>query len=286
MTRRGNQRSPTAMTTPTLIQATFFDSVIIMSTQETSTAAIKGRNPLTFRWSHQAWLHRTLVKIYNGFFSLVPFGIKYGIGKSLRKNKFPYKLIKTGSTLVQIGAPVDTLKAGRSRGMYFSLFNGPTGKTVIIEPAGQSEEMFTAIAAKQGRSDIVVCRSGAWDEKKNLKIYSDPKHPATNFTEGTVDYDAQRLSEYDVFEVECDTVDNLLRNHGITSVDLLSITTNGAEVQILAGMKETLAHGVQYICLAMHEHLSELPGLMKELGYEEFAFDDRGVTWRKIGSAS
>ncbi|TWT80860.1 hypothetical protein CA13_23060 [Planctomycetes bacterium CA13] len=245
------------------------------------TAKTKSRNPFTFKWSHRAWLHRFLVKIYNGIFAMIPFKMKYGIGRMLRKNKFPYQLIKPGSTLVQIGAPVDTLKAGRSRGLYFSLFNGPTGKTVIIEPASESEKAFNQLAKTHGMSDIVFCRSGAWNEKKQLKIYSDPKHPATNFTEGTVDYDAKRLSEFSVFEVPCDTVDNLLRPIELDNIDVLSITTNGAEVEILEGMKETLEKGVTFICLATHKHLSNIPEMMEKLGYQEYAFDDRGVTYQR-----
>lgn len=239
------------------------------------------RNPITFKWSHRAWLHRTLVKIYNGFFSLVPFSWKYSFGRALRKNKYPYKLIQPGATLVQIGAPVDTLRAGRSRGMYFSLFNGPTGKTVIIEPAAASQASFEKIAAQRGLKDIVFCLSGAWNEKTNLKIYSDPKHPATNFTEGTVDYSPERIAEFDVFEIPCDTVDNLLAPLNLGPIDILSITTNGAEVEILAGMKQTLTKGIKYICLATHAHLSDIPQQMENLGYSTYALDDRGVTYVK-----
>ena len=242
----------------------------------------RGKNPWTFKWSHQAWLHRFLVKIYNGVFAVIPFSLKYGIGRALRKNNYPYCLIKPGSTLVQIGAPVDTLKAGRSRGMYFSLFNGPTGKTVLIEPAEASERAFKKIAKTQGRDDILFCQSGAWNERKILRIYYDPKHPATNFTEGTVDLSEHNLDRYEILEVPCDTVDNLLAPHNVGPVDILSITTNGAEVEILEGMKRTLGTGIEFICLAYHEHLSQLPKIMDDLGYKQFALDDRGATYRRV----
>lgn len=250
------------------------------STNNVNDERPKGSNPRTFKWSHRAWLHRFSVKIYNSAFSVVPFRAKYAWGRYLRQNKFPYKLIQPGSTLVQIGAPTDTLHAGRSRGMYFSLLNGPTGKTVIIEPASASEEAFKEIAEAQNLKDLIFCCSGAWNEKKNLKIYSDPKHPATNFTEGTVDYDEKRVSEFDVFEVPCDSVDNLLRPLNLGPIDLLSITTNGAEVEILQGMQETISKGVKFICLATHKHLSDIPKIMTDLGYKEYAYDDRGVTYR------
>lgn len=242
----------------------------------------KSRNPLTFKWSHRAWLHRSLVKIYNGCLSTVPFGIKYNIGKKLRRNQFPYKLIQPGSTVVQIGAPRDTLRAGRSRGMYFSLFNGPTGKTVIIEPASASEEAFNQFKLTRGLDDLIFVKSGAWNEEKLLKLYVDPAHPATNFTEGTVEYDTDRLAEFDVIEIPVKTVDQIMQECGIEKIDLISMTTNGAEIEILEGMTRMLSRGIPYVCIALHTHRGDFEAMMKNYSYETFAYDDRGITYRKI----
>ena len=256
-------------------------STLQESTQSTAAAAGPiNRLPFRFRWSHRGKLHRILVKIYNSCAKACPFGIKYGIGKARRKNWYPYKLIKPGSTVVQIGAPRDTLLAGRSRGMYFSLFNGPKGKTVVIEPAKESETAFNRFKERHGLEDLIFLRSGAWNERKNLKLYVDPSHPATNFTEGTVDYEPDRLAQFDVIEIPCNTVDDLLGQVDIEQVDLLSMTTNGAEIEILQGMSNTLKRGVRYICLARHLHLGDLAQVMESYGYEEFAYDDRGVTYR------
>ena len=249
---------------------------------QVDTSGPVNTQPLRFRWSHRAKLHRVLVKTFNAVVGLCPFTLKYAIGKRLRRDKFPYKLIKPGSTVVQIGAPRDTLVAGRSRGMYFSLFNGCTGKTVIIEPAETSQTAFLARKAKHKLDDLIFLCSGAWNEETELKLFVDPSHPATNFTEGTVDYDADRLAEFEQINIPCNTVDNLLRDASIDHVDMLSMTTNGAEIEILEGMTESLARGIEYICLAGHLHLGDLKKLMLSHGYEEFAFDDRGVTYRRI----
>jgi FkbM family methyltransferase len=239
------------------------------------------RKPIKYSWSHRLWIHRFLVKIYNALARCIPFGIKYPIGKFRRRNRYPYRLIRPGTVVVQIGAPVDTLGAGRSRAMYFSLFNGPTGKTVIVEPARESADAFQAIARMRGNKDIAFICAGAWSARVNLTVYFDPKHPATNFTEGTVDYPPERLAEFQKVSIPCDTIDNLLSAHGIGPVDLLSITTNGAEVEILNGMRNTLQAGVEYICLALHNHCGDMAQVMANLGYDEFAFDDRGITYRK-----
>lgn len=257
-----------------------------MNVQVEAKAKLVNRKPIKYSWSHRLWLHRFLVRVYNALAQYVPFGIKYAIGKWRRRNRYPYRLIKPGSVLVQIGAPVDTLRAGRSRAMYFSLFNGPTGRTVIIEPARESADAFRAIARKRGLEDIIFFCVGAWSARVNLTVYFDPKHPATNFTEGTVDYPPERLAEFQKISIPCDTVDNLLSQHGIQQVDLLSITTNGAEVEILNGMRGALEIGIEYVCLALHSHCGDLKQQMADLGYDEFAFDDRGITYRRRPSST
>lgn len=238
--------------------------------------------PLRYRWSHHLWIHRILVRFYNAVVAFVPFGIKYGIGKSLRRNKFPYCLIDQGKvkTTVQIGAPRDTLRAGRSRAAYFSLFN-KGGGTIVIEPDPASKLAFEGLTQKGKLRDLRFYESGAWSEKKDVKLYVNPSHPATNFTEGTVDYGDRNLDEYEVVHVPCDTVDNILTNLDVDKVDLISMTTNGAEVEILQGMRDTLAKGVTYICVAKHDHLKGYTDFLESLDYRLLSYDDRGFTYIK-----
>lgn len=249
--------------------------------EETLTKPVNNL-PLKYRWSHRLWIHRILVKSFNLIASFIPFNIKYAIGKKMKKNVYPYNLIKDGivKNVIQIGAPKDTLQAGRSRGMYFGLFN-KLGKTVIIEPASSSEIAFNGVIKNQKLDNMIFYRSGAWNEKKLLKLYSDPSHPATNFTEGTVDYDEERLKDFDKIEIPCDSVDNILRTLNINEIDLISMTTNGAEMEIIEGMEETLKKGVTYICIARHLHIGDYEGKLQSLGYKLLAYDDRGYTFKK-----
>ncbi|MGB7328315.1 MAG: hypothetical protein WBD31_25790 [Rubripirellula sp.] len=168
--------------------------------------------------------------------------------------------------------------------MYFSLFNGTKGKTVIIEPADQSRDAFAKVKKKQKRDDLIFVHSGAWSCKKDLALYVDPTHPATNFTEGTVDYSEERIAEFDKILIPCDTVDNLVNSAGIDKVDLVSITTNGAVTQVLEGMTQLMNCGIEYICLARHDHLGDFGEIMRGYGFTEFGFDDRGTTYRRIDS--
>lgn len=246
------------------------------SNQNVQELKPKAELPSRFKWDHRHPFHRTMVKIFNQFMALIPFSIKYGIGKMRRKNRFPYSLIKPGDTVVQIGAPSDTLRSGRSRGMYFSLFAGPTGKVVIVEPDSASKTAFAKIAKDQNINNIVFHHSGAWNEKKDLKIYIDPKHPATNFTEGQVEWDDERMKDFKEIIVPANTVDNILDMNSLSNVKLVSITTNGAETAIIQGMKNTIGKGLPYISLALTDDYEDL---MESINYKFYTYDDRGQTF-------
>lgn len=233
-----------------------------------------------FKWSHQLTAHRVFIKFINKIMRYVPFRIKYEVGQKLRKNKAPYSLLK-GKMVVQIGSPHDTLACGRSRGMYFSLMTGSKGKVFIIEPDPHSVETFRETAKLQGITNTTVIHNGAWSESKTLTLYVDPNHPATNFSEGTVDYDDERLKEYEKVVVPVDTVDNIIKSQGLEQVDLVSITTNWAEIEILEGMKELIENGLQYICLAFGNPGTDYLGLLDGLGYEFYSYDDRGITFQR-----
>jgi FkbM family methyltransferase len=238
------------------------------------------KKSLRFLWSHHHPLHRFAVKTFNRLMRYVPFGLKYGLGKSLRKNGYPYKLIEPGKTVVQVGAPIDTLGSGRSRGMHFALCTGPTGIAVIIEPDSESEKNFTAYREKHGMPQIRFVRSGAWSEQKRLRFYIDPKHPATNFTEGIRDYSDAEMAAYELIELDANTVDNILDDLKIDDPYLVSITTNGAEPEILKGLTRHMEAGLPYIALACTG--DKYVEMMNGYGYELHAHDDRGYTFKKV----
>ena len=112
-----------------------------------------------------------------------------------------------------------------------------------------------------------------------MKFYIDPSHPATNFTSGVRTYTSKEMSSYHEVEMEADSIDNILEQKNIAKVDLVSITTNGAEVEILKGMKKTISNGLKYICLARTG--DKYIELMNSCGYVLFAHDDRGYTFRR-----
>ncbi len=230
-----------------------------------------------FKWSHELRVHRLAVRLYNTLMRFVPLQIKYAAGKQLRKHSYPYLLVRDGSVVVQIGAPRDTLHAGRSRGMYFSLFAGKRGKVVLIEPDHASLTEYQAASRILHSDNMILCSKAVWSEKKKLRVYVNDLHPASSFTEGTKEYDAKVMRVYRVIELEADTLDHILAEKNIEKVDLVSITTNGAEKEIIKGMQTMITNGLPYICLAKTG--TDYQEMMDNAGYKLYSYDDRGFTF-------
>ena len=246
--------------------------------------SIKSKPGFKFLWSHQGMVHRLAVRLVNKVLALIPFKLKYLVALQMKKTQVPYSLVE-GKTVVQIGAPYDTLNAGRSRGMMFSLMAGTGGRVLIIEPLKESVVEFRNRLSELNIENTTVVQAGAWSKKTESVINVDVDHPATNFTGGTVDYAEERVSEFSQVKIQLDTVDNILLNSGLDHVDLISITTNWAEEEILIGMSELIEQGLEYICLAYGKGGESYESKMFELGYDVFSHDDRGVTYRRINSA-
>ncbi|MDH3743575.1 MAG: FkbM family methyltransferase [Acidobacteriota bacterium] len=234
---------------------------------------------LRFQWSHRHPLHLKLVRIFNALMAAVPFRIKYGIGLRFRRSKPPYSLLRSDSVVVQVGAPRDTLRAGRSRAMYFALLVQPHGRLVVVEADPESARSFEEAAAARGLKGVTVCTKAAWSERAELNLHFKNSHPAAGFVEDCADYTEDEARQFAVASIPADSLDNILASLTPDSeqVRLLSVTTNGAEEKALEGARGQLAKGVAYISLARTG--PKLDELMRSLGYQHFAHDDRGFTF-------
>lgn len=223
-------------------------------------------------------LHNTLRVILNNLLWRLPTFAKYGVGRILRYSRIPYRLVKPGSTIVQIGCAWDLLHAGRSRAIYFSLFVGENGQVIIIEPNVENIRKLRSFISKGKIGNIIVVEKGAWSRKDKLRFLCDPKHPASNLLEEVFNEGRKDRENYDTVEIEVNSVDNILGGLGIERVNMISITTNGAEKEILEGMRESL-NRCKYISLVKGKD-KQYP-ILEEYGYLEVGADDRGYTFVK-----
>jgi FkbM family methyltransferase len=228
---------------------------------------------------------RTLTRPVAGFLKLLPTEMKYKFGLKQRKNNYPYRLIEDGDLVMQIGAPRDLLKVGRSRSVYFLKMVG-SGKVVVFEPDPESGEALQQFANKHGLGDrLILVRKGAWNKDEELVFLSSPTHPAANLIRGAQDIDDNILDrrKYNEIRVPVTSIDAELERQGLPTPKLISITANGAEPQIIEGLAKTIADGVQYLALALTGE--NYPEKLDSVGYDLIANDDRGFTFMRRSDA-
>jgi len=234
--------------------------------------------PLKFLIGHRAY--RAASRPAAFVLSHTPDRVKYGIGEKMRRSKMPYSIIRHGDVVVQVGAPRDLVQAGRSRSVYFLRLVGPAGRVVVFEPDLKSAACLEDFAAGNGLADrLVMVRKGAWSTDGTLAFLSNPNHPASNLVKGALDIDTSRYVET---SISVTSIDAELKRLGIPTPRLVSITANGSETVILSGMKGVIQEGLAYVALAITG--TDYPAMMKQLGYELAANDDRGFTFRKAGA--
>ncbi len=233
------------------------------------------------------WLWRALTRPAAAVLQAMPVKTKYQIGLWRRRDRHPYCVIKPGDVVVQIGVPSDLLAVGRSRAAYFLHLVSGGGKLVIMEPDKINCDFFAKFASDLGMSEkLVVVPAGGWSENKTLKFFQSREHPASavllelaHATESEM-----RRRGYTEMLVPVRTVDDVLSEHKLPLPKLVSITTNGAEIQILEGMEKLFSKGApEYISLAITgDGYAEK---MSTLGYSHHADDDRGFTFRRTNIA-
>lgn len=211
----------------------------------------------------------------------MPTGLLYDAGEYFRRNKPPYSLLSEGAVVVQIGAPRDLLRIGRSRTIYFLRLVGATGRVVVFEADRDSVAALRAYAAKTGLADrLHVVESAAWSERTTLSFRVSDKHPASNLVVG-IDIPESEAArrEYRTGQVTATTIDEAVARLRVAPT-LVSITANGSERAILAGMQETIAAFRPFISLAFTG--PDYPETMRSLGYAFMSSDDRGFTFAPV----
>jgi len=152
---------------------------------------------------------------------------------------------------------------------------------VVFEADGDSVAALRAYATKTGLADrLHVVESAAWSETTTLSFLVSDKHAASNLVAGIDIPEAEAARHaYRTVRVAATTIDEQVTGLGVTP-KLVSITANGSERAILAGMQDTIAAFRPFISLAFTG--PDYPETMRSLGYEFLSSDDRGFTFAPV----
>lgn len=230
---------------------------------------------MLYRLSRFSPIHRALRRMAYAVLAPLPMSVKYGALGAILSRRLPYRLVKPGSTVVQVGAPWDVLRSGRSRAIHLARMVGPSGRVIVLEPEPRSAQALRAFCSQNGFGNVTVVEKGAWSNRDRLRFLEDPTHPAANLVESVKDPGRSDLGSFKVIEIDVDTLDNILEELGVSEMLLVSITTNGSEDEILSGMART-AGKVRYIATIGEGKNHPLLGVY---GFSRLGGDDRGYTY-------
>jgi len=230
---------------------------------------------MLYRISRFSRVHKVLRRIAYAVLVPLPTPLKYGVLGAVLARRLPYRLVTSGSTVVQVGAPWDVLRSGRSRAIHLARMVGASGRVIVLEPEPRSAHALRAFCAQNGFGNVIIVERGAWSSRDRLRFLEDPNHPAANLVESVKDPERNDLDSFNMIEIEVDRLDDILEELGVSETLLVSITTNGSEDEILSGMART-AGKVRYIATIGEGKNHPLLGVY---GFSRLGGDDRGYTY-------
>lgn len=230
-----------------------------------------------YRLSRFSGAHRMLRHVAYAILWRTPRSIKEGCLHFYLRRRLPYRLVRQGDTVIQIGAPWDIAKSGRSRFIHFLRRVGPDGRVVVIEPDEENVAYLRHYAHQYAIKNLTIVPKGAWNSKARLRFMRDPENPASNLVQEVFDSERSDSDRFAASEIEVDRLDNIAVELGLDQIRLVSVTTNGAENQIFDGMSG-IQNNVSYVATIGD---SGLYPKLQSYGYEQFGGDDRGFTFAR-----
>ncbi len=142
-----------------------------------------------------------------------------------------YYRLNEGVVIVDAGANIGAFSVKAAKVI------GDEGKVVAIEPeAGNLAFLRRNIEANDLRNAVIVPKA-LWSEKGKLNLCLS----ATSLCHSFYRDSSYGMKEIDgLQEVQVDTLDNILKTLSIDHIDLLKMDIEGAELEAIKGMTETL----------------------------------------------
>ncbi len=170
---------------------------------------------------------------------------------SLRKH---FKSLKRG-VFVDVGANIGKYTVMMSKSL------GGKGKIISIEPHPENFKTLEKNMDLNNCSNAVALNLACWSKKTDLKLFSHEDQPLLA--------SAVKTSK-NYITTKADTLDNILDNLNIRKVDLVKIDVEGAERQVLEGMKNILKSGKAKIIFEAwnQEYVDACRKVLEKYGYK------------------
>jgi FkbM family methyltransferase len=151
--------------------------------------------------------------------------------------------LEPGDVVLDLGGHVGAFTVRAARAV------GPKGKVIAVEPSRENFRMLCANVELNGLTNVIPLNQGAWSSRTRLNL-------TLSMLSGGHSFGEQHVKGYETSEVESvevDTVDAILERLGVDRVDFVKIDVEGSEIEVLKGMRGSLAaDGVELAIAAYH----------------------------------
>ena len=155
----------------------------------------------------------------------------FGAGYEPEETRLLEKVLRPGMTFVDIGANIG----------YFTLVGaravGSTGRVIAFEPTPSAFRLLTKNIAANGFAQVAAFPNAVTNRNASATLFLDARSPVhSSVSEANIGESAGSVT------VETVSLDTFLPSIEIDRVDVVKIDAQGAELQILEGGEQTLAH--------------------------------------------
>lgn len=195
---------------------------------------------------------------------------------SFEPNEFAYlrEALPEGGTFIDIGANEGFYTVFAARRV------GSGGAVVAVEPSPREYARLENNVAINGLTNVKLARTalGARRGKAVLHV-ADPEHNGQN-TLG--DFGHAEVKAVDHVQVDITQLDSLVQDSGLSTVDLIKMDVEGAELEVLKGGSATLERYKPTLLLEIFDAALRKQGasahqvidLLRRLGYSFYAFSE------------
>ena len=186
----------------------------------------------------------------------------------------PFEQMDNARTVVDAGANLGVFTAYAARRF-------PAGRVIALEPFYPASSYLRRNVALNRLSNVVCAQKGVLDERGRRPLWIHPE----NF--GGHSVFEERLSEWQqMTDCEFITLDDILRDFGLESIDLLKLDIEGAEFPLVRGTSSNTFRKIHRIAMEYHlgpsRELNDLVAALGRVGYKTYthaANAKRGMLW-------
>jgi FkbM family methyltransferase len=169
-----------------------------------------------------------------------------------------YYKIRKGDIIVDVGAHIGTFA------VRAATIVGQEGRVVAIEPETDNLKFLRKNIQDNKLHNVVIVPKAIWSSQGKLKFFIAER----TGRHGLINDKDQDPNKF--IEVEVDTLDNILKDVGISKIDFIKMDIEGAEVEAYQGMKETLKNNNVKLAIAAYHTLEGLQKITRWLHGDKF----------------